>query len=522
MSEGVRTSLTTAALTALALAALLLTGCGGTSSTAGAGAGDSQPVRGGSMDVSQNEEVTTFDPSEAITTQSIIALSQIMESLYKIGSAGHLEADLAVKGRATNDERTWTFDLRHGVKFSNGKPLTAEDVVFSLNLARTSTYYSGLFEAIKTVRATSPTQVVLQCDQPLPAMKALLSSWAAAVVPKDYGGASEKHFAEHPIGTGPFVLARWDHGRSVTLARNPDYWNKALPYLDRVALRTTSDPSSRVNQLRGGDLVAIEKPPFSQIEELENTPGLSVGQYAFGYSQYVILNAKSSVFENQKLKEAVSLVIDRKAIVDTALSGHAKIGTGGFLAPPILYHDPEVKLPTRDPEKAKELVKEAKAENAPTRVTFLYSNGTAYQQLASQIVQQELEEIGFEVKLQPLDESAYFEKQAEGAYDITLGALGPGVLDPSENVALFVALEGMYSHSDMSEIAKLAEEGKSETDPARRKQIYYEIQEVVAKEGYVITVAYEPYVWGLNDKVTGFAINGIGLPWFSEFGVAKE
>jgi peptide/nickel transport system substrate-binding protein len=523
MRKGVRATLSTAALAVVALVALLISGCGGDSSSTGGSSDESnaQPVRGGSVEISQNEEVTGLDPSEAIDTTSIIALSQIMEPLYKVAASGKLEPVLVVGKKVSKDERKWTFDLREGVKFSNGKPMTAEDAAFSIELAKNSAYYSSLFEAFKTIRAASPTELVIETTQPVPAMEALLSSWATAVIPKNYGGVEEKEFKEHPIGTGPFKLGHWNHGTGLTLVRNPGYWNKERPYLDKVILKTTPDPASRVTQLRGGQLQAIEKPPSAQVEELENVPGVNVGIYSEGYSQYIILNARAKIFQNAKIREAVTLGIDRQAIVDTAMSGFGTVG-GSFLAPVIPYQDPEIKAPERDTEKAEQLVKEAEASGSTTKFTLIYPQTSTYAPLAAQILQQELDEVGLQVKVQPMDEASIFELQGEGDFDAALGALGPGVLDPSENISLYIALEGLWTGADTTQVAKLAEEGSTETDPAKRKQIYYEIQEIVDQQGYLVTLAYEPYIWGLSEELAGFGVNPIGLPWYSDIGLTKK
>jgi peptide/nickel transport system substrate-binding protein len=278
-TSGVRVSVSRLVLVMAMLipTTLAVGGCGGGgetgSSTGDAAAASAKPQAGGVLNVAQGPEVISLDPQVAIDPVSINVLSQIMEPLYKANAEGKIEPWLATKATTSKNELTWTFALRRGVKFSNGEPLTAEDVVFSIDSARKGANWGALFEAVAAVEAPSPSTVVIKVKHPLPAMEALLSSYSTVVVPKNYGGVSEKEFAADPIGTGPFVLGPRKHGSSLTLTANPGYWKQGEPYLEKVVFDNVSDDNSRVSQLQGGELDVISSPPFSQIAMLEQDPG---------------------------------------------------------------------------------------------------------------------------------------------------------------------------------------------------------------------------------------------------------
>lgn len=519
MTNGVRATLAKSALAALAILAFALAGCGGggdTSSGGGGGEDGGTPQAGGVLNVSQGAEILSLDPAVAVDAPSINAISQIMEPLYLADPEGQIEPHLALAAETSKDQLTWTIELREGVKFSDGKPMTAEDVVFSLGAAKKSANWAPLFEAFKVVKATSPSTVTIELTQPVPAMEALLSSYATVIVPTNYGGVSQEEFAEAPVGTGPFTLGTWRKGESLTLDKNPGYWEQGRPYLDKVVLSTVPDDTGRVSQLRGGQLDVIAAPPYSQLAGLESSPDLAVAQSTPAFSRYFQVNAEDDLFGDVRVREAIDLAIDREGIVQSALAGNGEVG-GAFLSPAIPYHD-EAIATTRDVEKAKELLAEAVADGASPSFTMLLEAGVTVQTQTSQVIQQNLEEVGFSVELQPLDSSALLETMSEGDYEAGILGLYPNVLDPSENVFFYIATEALFTKADTTAIGQLAERGSTTADPEKRRDIYAQIQEAVNDDHYTMTLNYEPWIWVSQADVSGFAVNPLNITWFADVG----
>ncbi|HET7120872.1 MAG TPA: ABC transporter substrate-binding protein [Solirubrobacterales bacterium] len=512
-------ALTTAALAALAVLASLLVGCGGSGGNDSSGGSGEVPKSGGTLTVGQ-PEVISLDPAAAVDGSSINVISQIMEPLYLADGEGKIEPWLATKATTSKDQLTWTFQLRKGVKFSDGQPLTAEDVAFSLETASQGPNWAPLFEAFEKITATSPSTVQIKVSHPLPAMEALLSSYATVVMPKNYGGVSAEEFAEHPVGTGPFALGTWQHGQELTLVANKGYWSPGQPYLDKVVFKAVADDNGRAQQLRGGDLDVAAAPPYQQIASLEGAPGVEVGEYALAFSRYLQFNAESALFKDARMREAVNLGIDREGIIDTSLSGHGELG-GSFLSPAVPYHDTGIEAPARDVDKAKQLVAEAEKDGVDPSFTLVFEAGSTLQTLASQVIQQDLEEVGFKVKLQSLEGATLLEKMSEGDYEAGILGLYPNVLDPSENVFFYIATEGLFTKADTTKLSKLAEEGSSVSASSKRQAIYDQIQEEVDKAHYTLTVSYEPWIWGFQDDVVGFEVNPLNIAWFADVGFAK-
>ncbi|MBN9622044.1 MAG: ABC transporter substrate-binding protein, partial [Actinobacteria bacterium] len=273
----VRSAKVASLLVLLLSIAVMVAGCGGGSTSSGGGAtspaagtsagkeSSGEPQQGGTLSLSLGEEFLGLTPSTAFTLEDVNAESQIFETLFKENYEGKVVPWLLESYKATKNDTVWTMQLKQGVEFSTGKPMTSADVKWSLERSEEVETLAGIVEGWGKPEAPSPTTVVLTTQKPTPEMPALLSRWGFGVVPKDWGGESEKQFEEHPVGTGPFEFANWKKGESLTLKKNPHYWTPERPYLDEVVYHTVQNPESRTAQVRGGQLDMAESPPFPEI-----------------------------------------------------------------------------------------------------------------------------------------------------------------------------------------------------------------------------------------------------------------
>jgi peptide/nickel transport system substrate-binding protein len=509
-------------LLALAIVAFVLSGCGG-----GGGGGTSggeasaPPKHGGSLHFAQIEETATLDPFKSIGVQEITTVGQITEPLFKTNKQEETVPWLVTKYEKSPDLRTWTLHLRQGVKFSDGKPMTAADVVFTLEKAKQSPYWGSTVEPISKVRETSPSTVMIEAEDPTPAMPAILSLFATGIIPKGFGGMSEKEFAEHPIGTGPFMVGPWKHGQSLTLEANPHYWRKGLPYLESVVFDTVPDDNARVAQLKGGELDVIAEPPWSQLSAIESTPGLNLFQLEDGFTDYLIVNAEKPLFKDSKAREAINLALNREDIVKAAMGGYGK--PAGSLAPlSLLYTDPGVKPPAQNVARAKQLLGEAVKETGEKpSFTLLLIAGDSYANSASQIIQQDLQEAGFEVTLKPIDANAQLELLSSKEYDVGLLKVYSTIPDPVEFWAFYLATEGIFSGAPGGQIEKLNTEAAHEIEPEKRRSLYDKIQEIVNQENFLVVMDDKPWVFGVAEGVSGFYVNATGMPALGEVGLTE-
>jgi peptide/nickel transport system substrate-binding protein len=255
---------------------------------------------------------------------------QINETLFRQDESGKMVPLLAEGMSVSPDALTYTITLKQGIDFSTGAPMTSKDVVFSIDAARKSLYYSGLYESIANVSAPSKFKVQIKTAKPVPAMEAILAAWVTGIVPDNYGGVTEKVFSEHPVGTGPFKVKSWKRGEALTLVRNNGYWQDGQPLLKEVVFRVMPNDLSRVAQLQGGNIDADFRPPFAQIPSLEQA-GFK-RKASMSISADMLLNENIPLFKNPRVREAIDLAIDRNGINQAALRGTGQVA-GSFLTP---------------------------------------------------------------------------------------------------------------------------------------------------------------------------------------------
>jgi len=492
----------------------VLSGCGGGGSSSGGetggGTGSESTAEikpGGVIRLAQLTEPTTLDPIEAVEGQALFVSTQINEPLFELTEEGALKPMLAASYKQSPDELTWTINLLKGIKFSNGEPMTSKDVAFTLEASRKGAFASN-WEDIESIKATSPSQIQIKTIKPLPAMIALLSCQFAAIVPANYGGVSEKEFSQHPVGTGPFEFKKWKHGTSITLTKSSSYREPNLPYVNEVVYTVTPDDSSRIAQFRAGELDLIGQPAHAQIAEIEQTPGVTVTSYGEYLYSFLSLNLKEPLFKNRKVREAINLAVDREGIVKVALDGHGT-PAGAPIPPTIPGSNTSIKPPEQNVEKAKELVAEAVEEGVKPSFTMVTASGEAYAESASQILQQNLEEIGIAVKLQPLDISTEIEKMLGGEDDAVLAGYYGGIPDPSELTDFYINYIAKVNGVNVAPLEKLANEAASESDPTKRTTLYDEIQEDIINEMQVVSLDYEPAIWAVQANLAGIEVNPV-------------
>ena len=228
---------------ALAAALALVAGCGGDGGSSASSTAAS-PSAGGDLVIAASVEARTLDPAQAVTPAEIAPINEIFDRLFAVSLDGKsVEPSLAKSATPSADGTEWTIPLRDDVTFTDGAPLTAKDVKFSLDRTRTAkTGFAFLLAPISSVAVKDQHTVVIGTATPTATLLPALSSWVASIVPADLGGKSPQQFFADPIGSGPYVFDSWDRGQSIKLTRNDGYWQTGKPLLDSVEWQTGAQP----------------------------------------------------------------------------------------------------------------------------------------------------------------------------------------------------------------------------------------------------------------------------------------
>lgn len=483
-------------------------GGGGTPQTSGS------PQQGGDLIFGRAWDPRTIDPSSSEDNEAIWTVLNLYDCLYTVSRDGHgSDPWLVVKSETSSDQLTWTFSLRPGVKFCDGRPLTAEDVKFTLDRAHVG--YNGYIDAaIDSVDAKDASTVVIHTKHPWGPLVGDLSLYANAIIPKDFRGATEGEFFKNPIGTGPFMLDHWTKGQELKIVKNPHYWQEGKPHLDSVTFTIVADDNTRVLQLRGGEAHVIYFPPFSVLSSLQQTPGIKVDSFPSTWVSFILSNETRPHFGDVHVRRAISYAIDRDSIIKSVLFGHGQ-PAASFFSPSWGFYNPDTPALWYDPAKAKQELSMSGFPNGFS-AEYAFVAGDTVNAAIAQIVQANLKDIlGIDLSIRSFDESALTAMTKHLDYDMSPDYYTLDIADPDENVPWAIdpvrggdkSLGTMYNNS---EVINWALQAERTVDPKERGAIYAKMQNQVAMDCPFIELYYQPYIYAHRDQVGGFTVYPTG------------
>jgi len=498
---------------AASVSVLSIPGLGRAASLGRLGAAREDVTRGGTLKFARSIAPTTLDPANTIIAGDIYTLDKIFEPLYITTVAGKLKPWLATGYTVSKDQKTFTFHLRPGVKFSNGKPLTAEDVVFSINRAAKDKQgpLSFLDFAITSLEAKGKSKVVAHLSSPWAPFISDISVFANAIMPANFGGKSQTEFFKNPVGTGPFTVKGFKpNASSLTLKRNPHYWQAGKPYINAVDFLFVDNDNQRLLQLRGGQVQAIDLVPPSQVASLKKDSKLHVGLYPSWQVDLLVLNEKLAKFADRNVRRAITHAIDRNALVHAASFGTAKPG-GSFFPPSLQYYSAKTPTLAYSVSAAKASLAQSKFPKGFS-TELLIDGGVQKWQTFAQIIQQQLKVIGINVTLRPLDHASFEQAFQKFDYEMFIDYAINDITDADEMASFEVDFQNggsssYWSSYDNPTAINLVRQAEAEFNPAKRKALYAQIQSIVAQDAPFVPLDYPPYIYAMSKKLQGFNVN---------------
>jgi peptide/nickel transport system substrate-binding protein len=507
------------ALLAIVAVAAALAACGSGSGTAGGspsapGAPSGPPKHGGSVTVlvppPMGTEVASLDPT-SVSGGIIYSgyLSPIFGQLFWIGNNGKIVPGLASGYTFTDGGKTLTIQLRQGVQFSDGTPLDAQAVLwnFRRDIAEGRKGCNCVPQLLydKRTKISTPDDhtVVLQFPTPLAVGIPRFSHymWNYIVSPTAYQKMGAKKFREAPVGAGPFVVESFSPNDKVVLKRNPTYWKKGHPYLDRLTFQSVQDAQSEFQAMEAGQGdVAINMTADNLVDSFKqrgfrlyahNSPGV----------ESLTMNMLAPPFkDNIKAREVLYYATD-PAFLNKQLYHNRNVLTQSFMAPGARFAMPKVPgYRTYDLDKAKALVKEL----GGLSVTLGYLASPATNTLAKAL-QTEWQESGMKVKLDPQNTSQYFKAISGPTFQVYLNLVGS--YDPgTASMPAYFSSTGNYPIVHDPELTKLIADGVATNDQSERASIYHKIAKMVSDK------AYAPFLWsGTSYTASRKSVTGPGI-----------
>ena len=358
-----------------------------------------------------------LDPtSGAAAAIAEVTLYNVYETLTKIKEDGSVAPLLAESWTATPDLKTYTFKLRKGVSFQNGEPFNAQAVKFSYERAaeQTSTNKDKvLFQSIAEIASPDSDTLVINMKNPEPNLPFLVGQASSSIVePK-----SAPTNATKPVGTGPFVLASWTKGSSITLTKWPDHRDAAAIKLSKVVIRFISDPSAQVASMLSGDIDVFPRVVTRSLPQFKADPRFNVLIGGSRAKTIVTINNKKKPFDDVRVRRAILAAIDRKAMIEGAVDGLG-VPIGSFYTPGSLGYVDTTDINPFDIEKAKKLLAEAGVAT-PLEVS-LKLPPPPYARQGGEVLAAQLAKIGIIAKIENVEWAQWLSSVFTGPHNFDL------------------------------------------------------------------------------------------------------
>jgi len=484
------------------LLAMTVLACGPqTPGRAPAGSAAPPPAYGDIMVEGSIGDASNLIPLLASDSTSHEIAGLIFNGLIKYDKDIRIVGDLAESWEISKDGLVITFHLRKGVRWHDGRPFTAADVLYTYQVTvdpKTPTAYAGDFLKVKKAEALDDWTFRATYDKPFaPA----LMSWSVGILPKHLLAGKEittSPLGRRPIGTGPYKFKEWVTGQKIVLVSNPDYF-EGRPYIDGYILRIIPDTATMFLELRANGIDRMGLTPLQFTRQTENNlfrENFNKYRYlSFAYT-YMGYNLKNPLFADKRVRQAIAHAVNRVEIIDGVLLGLGKPATGPY-KPGTWAYNPDVRAYPYDPAKAKALLAEAgwkdlngdgvlEKDGRPFAFEIITNQGNEIRAKCAEIIQRRLSEVGIKVKIRVVEWAAFVKDFInKRKFDATILGwtipMEPDLYDVWHSSKTGPEELNFISYKN-AEVDALIEKGRETFDQSVRKRCYDRIQEILAEE----------------------------------------
>ena len=457
-----------------------------------------------------------LDPAPGKSFVGRVVFQSLCDKLVDISPDLKIVPRLATSWEITEDGKVITFKLRDGVTFHDGEKFDAAAVKFNIERDKTmpESIRKSELASVDTVDVVDRLTVRFNLKKPDSTVLAALTDRSGMMVAPDAAKQAGAKFGLNPVCSGPYKFVERVQQDHITLARNPNYWNAKAFAFDKIVFRTIPDSTARLASLRSGDLDIAERIDPTDVKGLEAQKDFKViSIVSLGYQGLTVnvangSQSKTPLGQDQRVREALSLAIDRQGLIDTVFDG---LFIPGFQAvPPVSpYYSDKFPPPKRDVEKAKALLKQAGVEHPV--INLRYPTGSTAQRVV-EVIQAMASEAGFDIKLLSTEFATQMKLQTDGDYEVVYIGWS-GRPDPDGNIYSFYVCGGGLNdnHYCKPEVDKVLNDARQTTDAAARKALYEKFDAIALDELPIIYLYFDKWIWGMPKKLEGFTAYPDGM-----------
>ncbi len=431
---------------------------------------------------------------------------------------------LAESWQMADDGLSCTLNLVKGAKFHDGKPITSEDVKFSIETIKANHPFKTMFEPVSSVETPDQNTAVIRLAHPHPALLLCLSGALCPIIPKHIFGDGQDvttHPANsNPVGSGPFKLEEFKPGERITLVKNPDFFLPGLPYLDKIVMTISSDPNAILLAVENGEADSYPYATASQeIKRLEGVDRLTVTDKGFaglGPINWLAFNTRKAPLDSKQVRQAIAYAIDRDFIVNALMRGVAKPQRSPIIESSPFFN-PNIPAYALDLDKANALLDEAGhkagSDGMRFKLTIDYIPGAPEQQEGvAQYLKSQLKKVGIDVEVRASPDFPTWAKRISNYdFDMTMDAVynwGDPIIGVhrtylSSNIRKGVIWSNTQQYSN-PKVDDLLAKAAVEIDQAKRKALYDEFQMIVGDDLPIYWINALPYHGAFDKQIADY------------------
>ncbi|WP_010288523.1 glutathione ABC transporter substrate-binding protein [Kurthia massiliensis] len=498
----------------LLLVLTVLTACGSTSNESNSANNSDGKKANQDLVIAVSQNFVTLDPQDSNNTMDNTVQKTIMEGLVAFDEEMNIVPKLATDYKVNKDATEFTFTLRQGVKFHDGEDFNAEAV--KANFERISNEDNNLkrytlFASIDKVEVIDEHKVKIILSEPFASM---MNNFAhpAALMQSPKSLASDENIARQPVGTGPYVFESWDSSDIIKVKKNADYWGEA-PAANSITFKPVVENGSRTAMLQTGEADFAYPIPTEQIDSLKKANVDIVSSDSI-VMNYLSMNVAKKPFDNPKVREAISLAINKDDLVKVVYADYAKKATSVISESTKFYTKQEDQV--YDIEKAKQLLKEAGLEDGFS--TTVWATNTTNYIKAMEFIQQSLAQLNIDVKVEPMEngtlESALWEPKGpeDSKVEMYFGGWGPSTAEADWGIRPVFATESFppnsynISYYSNKDVDKSLQAALRTSDEEERQEIYSKIQKNLWEENVWVPAANPNNIFGKKKNLEGITL----------------